>query len=71
MSMVKFFSLISTPGGIFLDISKAFDRVWHDELIYKIKCNGSLKHGKPKVYKNQYLSTTNYLNISLIRRILY
>ena len=23
--------------GIFSDISKAFDRVWHDELIYKIK----------------------------------
>ena len=26
--------------GVFLDISKAFDRVWHDELIYKIKCTG-------------------------------
>ena len=26
--------------GVFLDISKAFDRVWHEALIYKLKCNG-------------------------------
>ena len=24
----------------FLDISKAFDRAWHEGLIYKIKCMG-------------------------------
>ena len=26
--------------GVFLDISKAFDKVWHDVLIYKLKYNG-------------------------------
>ena len=25
---------------VFLDISIAFDRVWHEPLIYKIKCMG-------------------------------
>ena len=23
-----------------MDISKAFDKVWHDGIIYKLKCNG-------------------------------
>ena len=26
--------------GVFLDISKAFDKAWHDGLIYKLKSNG-------------------------------
>ena len=26
--------------GVFLDISKAFDRVWHDGVIFKLKSNG-------------------------------
>ena len=28
--------------GVFLDISKAFDKVWHEDLIFKLKQNGIL-----------------------------
>ena len=26
--------------GVFLDISKAFDKLWHDDLIFKLEDNG-------------------------------
>ena len=26
--------------ALFLDISKAFDKVWHEGLLFKLKCNG-------------------------------
>ena len=26
--------------AVFLDISKAFDKVWHDGLVFKLRCSG-------------------------------
>ena len=36
----KNFEKHAETRAVFLDISKAFDKVWHDVLIYKLKSNG-------------------------------
>ena len=40
--MYKAFDAYPTPDarGVFLDMSKAFDKVWHQGLIYKLKSMG-------------------------------
>ena len=58
----------SFDNGVFLDISKTFDKVWHKVLIYKLKQNGIagnllntltdfLKDRKQKVLLNGQNST--------------
>ena len=48
--------------GVFLDISKAFDKVWYEGLIYKLKQNG--------IKGNLLVTFTNFLNDSKQRVIL-
>ena len=36
----KFFDACLDVRAVFLDISKAFDKVWHQGLLYKLKWNG-------------------------------
>ena len=34
------FEIDDETRAVFLDISKAFDKVWHEGIIFKLKCNG-------------------------------
>ena len=50
-----FLSFDSNPSlktnGVFLDISEAFDRVWHDDLLFKLKQIGVTGNG-PRLIKS-------------------
>ena len=39
-SIYESFEKYEETRAIFLDISKAFDKVWHEGIIFKLKCNG-------------------------------
>ena len=39
-SIYKSFENSDETRAVFLDISKAFDKVWHEGVIHKLKCNG-------------------------------
>ena len=39
-SIYKSFGNYDETRAVFLDISKAFDKVWHEGVIHKLKCNG-------------------------------
>ena len=34
------FEVYNDTRAVFLDNSKAFDKVWHDGLVFKLQCNG-------------------------------
>ena len=53
-SIYEAFENYEETRAVFLDISKAFDKVWHEGLIYKLKCNGI--SGKLLTFFENYLS---------------
>ena len=53
-SIYEAFENYEETRAVSLDISKAFDKVWHEGLIYKLKCNGI--SGKLLTFFENYLS---------------
>ena len=67
--------------GVFLDISKAFDRVWHDGLIFKLQENGIsgklllllkyfLNSGKQRVVLNSQYSSCRDVNAGVAQGLI-
>ena len=70
------FDLELEARSVFLDTSKAFDKVWHDGIIYKLTQNGIsgnllnlledfLKERKHRVVINEKVSTWKNINVGV------
>ena len=72
-NIYKGFNANKETAAVFLDISRAFDRVWHKGLLFKLKCLGTdgpifqwfcdyLTGRNQKVVLNGTNSSTEYVN---------
>ena len=67
-NIYQFFSFDFETREVFLDISKGFDKFWHESAIYKLKGNGismvkTFKNGPSKVCQRQHLKNFIWSNL--------
>ena len=67
-NIYQFFSFDFETTEVFLDISKGFDKFWHESAIYKLKGNGismvkTFKNGPSKVCQRQPLKNLKWYGL--------